>query len=203
MAKGAPKRGASADKRDRIVDAATEVFAAKGFHSARISDIARLAGVADGTIYLYFKNKEDLLLSIFEEKMALLILQLREALDGIDDPVEQVRVYARQHFAHLEMYPALAQVFQVELRQSHKFIREYRPEKLWEYLAVFGEIIQSGQQRGVIREDIDPFLTQWAFFGALDELSIQWVLSRKRKRFTLEQAADQIVEIFLRGVSQP
>ncbi|MEL6343844.1 MAG: TetR/AcrR family transcriptional regulator [Myxococcota bacterium] len=203
MSKSASKRGASTDKRERIVDAATEVFAAKGFHSARISDIARLAGVADGTIYLYFKNKENLLLSIFEEKMGFLIEQLRAALDGITDPVDQIRVFARQHFAHLEKYPALAQVFQVELRQSHKFIREYRPEKLWEYLAVFGEILASGQAQGIFRQDIDPFLTQWAFFGALDELSIQWVLSRKRKRFTLEQAADQIVEIFLRGVAQP
>ena len=98
-------------------------------------------------------------------------------------------------------YPALAQVFQVELRQSHKFIHDYRPEKLWEYLAVFGDIIKDGQSSGAIRSDIDPFLAQWAFFGALDELSIQWVVSRKRKRFTLEQAADQILEIFLRGIT--
>ena len=67
---------------------------------------------------------------------------------------------------------------------------------------MFAEIIRAGQQRGVIRDDVDPFLAQWAFFGALDEMSIQWVLSRKRKRFTLEQAADQILEIFFRGVAR-
>jgi TetR/AcrR family fatty acid metabolism transcriptional regulator len=195
------KRSSRAEKRDRIIDAATEVFAAKGFHSARISDIARLAGVADGTIYLYFKNKEDLLLSIFEEKMEVLLEELRQALDGVDAPVERMRIYARQHFTHLERYPALAQVFQVELRQSHKFIHDYRPEKLWEYLAVFGDIIREGQAVGAIRKDVDPFLAQWAFFGALDELSIQWVVSRKRKRFTLEQAAEQILEIFLCGIT--
>lgn len=200
MTSSSTKRSSRAEKRDRIIDAATEVFAAKGFHSARISDIARLAGVADGTIYLYFKNKEDLLLSIFEEKMEVLLEELRAALEGVDDPMDRMRIYARQHFTHLERYPALAQVFQVELRQSHKFIHDYRPEKLWEYLAVFGEIVRAGQESGVIRPDVDPFLAQWAFFGALDELSIQWVVSRKRKRFTLQQAADQILEIFLRGV---
>lgn len=200
MTSSSTKRNNRAEKRDRIIDAATEVFAAKGFHSARISDIARLAGVADGTIYLYFKNKEDLLLSIFEEKMEVLLDELRAALEGVDDPIDRIRIYAREHFAHLERYPALAQVFQVELRQSHKFIHDYRPEKLWEYLAVFGEILRAGQDSGVIRPDVDPFLAQWAFFGALDELSIQWVVARKRKRFTLQQAADQILEIFLRGV---
>lgn len=201
MTSTSTKRNGRAEKRDRIIDAATEVFAAKGFHSARISDIARLAGVADGTIYLYFKNKEDLLLSIFEEKMEALLTELRSALDGVDAPMERMRIYAKQHFSNLERYPALAQVFQVELRQSHKFIHDYRPEKLWEYLAVFGEIIRDGQARGVIRADVDPYLAQWAFFGALDELSIQWVVSRKRKRFTLVQAADQILEIFSRGIT--
>ncbi|MFT5685924.1 MAG: TetR/AcrR family fatty acid metabolism transcriptional regulator [Myxococcota bacterium] len=199
---GSTKRRPRSDKRARIVDAAIEVFAAKGFHSARISDIARLAGVADGTIYLYFRNKEDLLLSIFEEKMELLIVELRGALDGVTDPVERLKVCARQHFIQLEKYPALAQVLQVELRQSHKFLREYRPEKLWEYLAIFEDIIRDGQTRGSFRSTIDPFLAQWAFFGALDELSIQWVLS-KRKRFTLQQAADQILDVFLCGMAIP
>ena len=196
------KRRPRSDKRTRIVDASIEVFAAKGFHSARISDIARLAGVADGTIYLYFRNKEDLLLSIFEEKMDLLIVELRSALEGKTEPVDRLRVCAKQHFLQLEKYPALAQVLQVELRQSHKFLREYRPEKLWEYLAIFGDIIRDGQQSGKLRTTVDPFLAQWAFFGALDELSIQWVLA-KRKRFTLEQAADQILDVFLCGMANP
>jgi TetR/AcrR family fatty acid metabolism transcriptional regulator len=199
---GTSKRRPRSDKRTRIVDAAIEVFAAKGFHSARISDIARLAGVADGTIYLYFRNKEDLLLSIFEEKMELLIVELKSALEGVEEPRERLRVCARQHFIQLEKYPALAQVLQVELRQSHKFLREYRPEKLWEYLAIFEGIIRDGQKHGSFRDNIDPFLAQWAFFGALDELSIQWVLS-KRKRFTLQQAADQILDVFLCGMANP
>ncbi len=190
-------------KRDRIIDAAVEVFAEKGYRAARISDIAGRAGVADGTIYLYFKNKEDLLLVIFEEKMELLLGQLQQALDGIDDPIDRMRAYAAYHFRSIQAEPALAQVFQVELRQSHRFLREYRPEKLWQYLGVFGELVQDGQDRGLIRADVDPFLAQWAFFGALDEISIQWVLARRRERFNLDQAADQVVDIFLRGMVPP
>lgn len=191
------------DKRQRIVEAAIAVFAEKGFHSARVSDIARRAGVADGTIYLYFHNKDDLLLSIFEEKMELLLAELRRAIEGLDSPIDRMRAFARQHFAQLRRYPELAQVFQVELRQSHRFLREYRPEKLWQYLDVFGDLVREGQERGLVRPDLDVFLVKWAFFGALDELSIQWVLSRKRDRFNLDRAADQVFEVFMRGVAMP
>jgi TetR/AcrR family fatty acid metabolism transcriptional regulator len=191
------------DKRSLITDAAVEVFAEKGFHQARVSDIARQAGVADGTLYLYFKNKEDLLLSIFEEKMDLLLAGLGTALDGVDDPVERVRRFARYHFEQVRTNRSVAEVLQVELRLSNKFLKEYRPEKLWAYLGVFGQIVREGQARGVFRQDIDTFLTSWAFFGAMDELAMQWVLSRKVSRFPLEAAADQIAEVFIRGMLAP
>lgn len=191
------------EKRDRIIDAAVDVFADKGYRAARVSDIARRAGVADGTIYLYFKNKEDLLLVIFEEKMEQLLARLESALALESEPLERIRAYARYHFRSIEEHPALAQVLQVELRQSHRFLREYRPEMLWRYLDVFGELVREGQERGAIRPDVDPFLAQWAFFGALDEISIQWVLARKRERFNLEHAAEQVVELFLRGMATP
>lgn len=188
------------EKRSRIIEAAVEVFAEKGFRAARVSDIARTAGVADGTIYLYFRNKEDLLLVIFEEKMELLLTQLEDALRGLDDPLDRIVAYTRNHFRSIEENPALAQVLQVELRQSHRFLRDYRPEKLWQYLGVFSELVRDGQERGVIRPEVDPFLAQWAFFGALDEISIQWVLARRRERFNLDHAADQVVGMFLRGM---
>ncbi len=188
------------DKRVRIVDAAVGVFAEKGYHSARISDIARQAGVADGTIYLYFRNKEDLLLTIFEEKMDGILQGLQAALTGVEGPQERMRVFARFHFEQMRQQPALAQVLQVELRQSSRFVREYRPERLWDYLAVFSGIVELGQSTGAFRADIDPFLVKWAFFGALDELSIQWVVSRNRERFNLEKAAEQVVDVFLQGM---
>lgn len=197
MSQNPPRR---ADKRSLITDAAVEVFAEKGFHQARVSDIAKRAGVADGTIYLYFKNKEDLLLCIFEEKMDLLLEGLGQALSTTDDPIERIRAYARFHFEQVRDNRAAAEVLQVELRLSNKFLKEYRPEKLWAYLGVFGQLVRDGQQRGLFRDDLDPFIGMWSFFGALDELAMQWVLSRKQDRFSLERAADQVADVFIRGM---
>ena len=188
------------NKRALITDAAVEVFAERGFHLARISDIAKRAGVADGTIYLYFRNKEDLLLSIFEEKMDFLLSGLRTALDGVDDPEERVRRFASFHFRQVRENRSVAEVLQVELRLSNKFLKEYRPEKLWAYLGVFGQIVREGQASGIFRAEIDPFVSMWAFFGALDEIAMQWVLSGGSDRFQLETAAHQVAEIFIRGM---
>jgi len=189
------------DKRTLIINAAIEVFAERGFLLAPVAEIARRAGVADGTIYRYFKNKDDLLLSIFEEKMDDMQVGLTEALSSVDDPIEQVRAFSRFHFAQVQQHRDVAAVLQVELRLSTKFLKEYRPVKLWAYLEVFADIVRRGQAQGVFREDMDPFIGMWAFFGAMDELAMQWVLARKQDRFPLEVAADQVADIFLRGMS--
>jgi len=189
------------DKHELILEAAIRVFAQKGFHAARISDVADEAGVADGTIYLYFKNKDDLLLSIFEEKMDLLLAGLREALVGVTDPLDQVRTFARYHFRQVQDHRELAEVLQIELRLSNKFMKEYRPQKLWEYLGKFAEIVRAGQEAGQVRTDIDPFMAMWAFFGAMDEMSMQFILAKHRK-FSLDAAADTVAGIFIRGLSK-
>ncbi|MEN0063101.1 MAG: TetR/AcrR family transcriptional regulator [Myxococcota bacterium] len=188
------------DKRTLIINAAIEVFAEKGFLLAPVAEIARRAGVADGTIYRYFKNKDDLLLSIFEEKMDEMQVGLGEALATITDPVDQVRAFTRYHFQQVQQHRDVAAVLQVELRLSTKFLKEYRPVKLWAYLEVFAEIVRQGQAQGLFRRDMDPFIGMWAFFGAMDELAMQWVLARKQDRFPLEVAADQVADIFLRGM---
>lgn len=189
-----------AEKRALIIDAAVDVFAERGFHPARVSDIARRAGVADGTIYLYFKNKEDLLLSIFEEKMDVLLGAMHAAMETTDDPIEQIRLFARHHFLQVRENRSAAEVLQVELRLSNKFLKEYRPEKLWQYLAIFGTAVKQGQSQGLFRDDINPFIAMWAFFGGLDEIAMQWVLARDPRRLPLEQAADQVADIFIRGM---
>ncbi len=196
----ADQKRSRSDKRTLITDAAIRVFADKGFHQARISDIARTAGVADGTIYLYFKNKEDLLLSIFEEKMDLMLAGLRDALEGVDDPQERARQFALFHFKQVFENRQTAEVLQVELRLSNKFLKDYRPEKLWAYLGVFGQIIREGQERGIFRTDLDPFITMWGFFGGLDEIAMQWVLSSKSDPFPLDDAAFQMANLFIRGM---
>lgn len=190
-------------KRHRITEAAIEVFAEKGFSQARVSDVARRAGVADGTIYLYFKSKDDLLLSVFEQKMDELRAGLLDALKGCADPVEEIRRFARYHFEQVRSHRAAAEVLQLELRMSRKFLNEYRPEKLWAYLGVFRDIVERGQAEGTFRADVDPFISMWAFFGAMDEIGVQWVLARDSTRIQLDEAAEQVAALFLRGVLQP
>lgn len=189
------------EKRGRIIEAAIKVFAERGFHQARVTDIAALAGVADGTIYLYFRNKEDLLLTIFEEKMQEIIDGMRRELAGVADPLDRIRAFARYHFRLVRDERALAEVLQIELRLSNKFLKEYRPRPLWNYLAIFAELVRAGQEAGSVRADVDPFTAKWAFFGALDELAMQWVLSRGKPRFNLDAAADTVADIFIKGIA--
>jgi TetR/AcrR family fatty acid metabolism transcriptional regulator len=190
------------EKHAQILAAAIDVFAEKGFHNARIADVARQAGVADGTIYLYFRNKEELLITIFEEKMGQLISGAVAATARSTDPLEKLRLFAKHHYEQVVAQRTLAEVLQVELRLSNKFLKEYRPEKLWDYLGLIGAFLKEGQERGLVRPDLDPYVLSWAFFGALDELGMQWILQR-RPRFSLDSTAETVADVFIRGILVP
>ncbi len=189
-----------ADKRNRILKAAVKVFSQRGFYNARVAEIARNAGVADGTIYLYFKNKDEILISIFEEEMERFIARARREVEAEEDAAAKLRRFAYTHLDFVRKNPKLAQVFQLELRQSNKFIKEYTGSKLREYLDLIGEIVEQGQREGVIRRDLHPGLVKRALFGALDEVATHWVLLKNGK-YDLQKSAEQIAEIFISGVS--
>ena len=188
------------DKRSRILKAAVKVFAQRGFYNAKVSQIAKIAGIADGTIYLYFKNKDDILISIFEEEMAKFISKVRKEIESEPDIKSKLRIFVKTHLNFVEKNPKLAQVFQLELRQSNKFIKEYAGSKLKEYLNVAGDIIEEGQRHGIIRKDIPPGLIKRALFGSLDEVATHWVLMKNGK-YDLEKSAEQIADIFLSGIT--
>jgi TetR/AcrR family transcriptional regulator, fatty acid metabolism regulator protein len=188
------------DKRTRIIDSAIVIFAEKGYHLGNMNDIAAKAEVAVGSIYRYFNNKEDLLIAIFEEKMGELIHELEQRLQKIDDPKEKLFAFIHQHFFQIEAKPQLAHVFQVELRQSHRFFREYRPQKLWEYLQILQNIILLGQEQGIFRRNLQVKIIQWTLFGALDEMSIHWVLSREKT--SLVDVTQEVFDIFMGGLRQ-
>lgn len=190
------------DKRRLILDAAVEVFAAQGFHRSRVSDIARRAEIADGTIYLYFKSKDDVLISVFEERMGELIEDARAFVSEAQDPRERLRRFARFHVAMAEQNRSLAAVFLVEIRLSNRFMKDYQPQRLKEYLDLIGEIVEDGQRAGVFRPDVNPIVVRRAFFGALDETAMQWILTPgSRRRYRLEPTAEEITEIFIRGLA--
>lgn len=190
---------ADAGKRVLILDAATRVFAERGFFGAQVADIARRAGIAAGTVYLYFRSKDELLLTLFERTMQDAIREGREALDGVDDPAERLRRIARLHLERLGRDRDLAIVFQVELRQSTKFMARLSATRLRDYLGLIRDTIADGQARGVFRSNVPATLSAKMFFGALDEMATNWILSDRR--YTLSDDADAVVDVFLHGVS--
>ncbi len=187
-----------ADKHDKIIKAAIRVFARNGFFNSRIAEIAKEANVADGTIYLYFNNKYDILITIFEEEMGKIIANVKQELAKLSDPCEQLKKFALLHLSLMEEKRELAEVIQVELRQSSKFMKDYRNKKFVEYTNIIAGILTAGQEQGLFREDIIPEIFKRSFFGALDEMSRFWVLS-SQKKFSVKTAAEQISNYFLEG----
>jgi TetR/AcrR family fatty acid metabolism transcriptional regulator len=189
----------SNEKYYRIINAATKVFAKKGFYQAKVSEIAKEAKVADGTIYLYFENKDAILISLFEEQMKGVLDNMREQISKEKDAVKKIEKFALSHLKLIEQNKDMAEIIQVELRQSSKFMKEYKNEKFAQYLNLISEIIQEGQEKGIFKKGILPGVAKRAFFGALDEMSRFWVLSSRRK-YDIETAAKQISEYFLHGL---
>jgi TetR/AcrR family fatty acid metabolism transcriptional regulator len=186
------------NKHDRILKAAIAVFARNGFFNSRISEIAREADVADGTIYLYFKNKDDILISIFEESLEDILIAVQARLAAVDSPLERLRAFVRYHLEQTAVNPNLAEVLQVELRQSTKFMKEYQKVKFKKYLDLIQEIVLEGQAKGEIRKDVHPGVVKRLLFGALDEIALHWVLSRKR--YDLKESAEQLSNIIIDGL---
>jgi len=190
------------DKRRRILEAAVCVFARKGYFAARVSDVARKAGVADGTIYLYFKNKDDLLISLFEEKMGEVVADVRRRIGAGGNAIEKLGIFIENHMDLLERESGLIEVIQVELRQSTKFLKDYTPVKFFEYLEVISDILEEGKREGVVRPDLNVSVARRAIFGALDELCLTYILSRKPKYHPSVTAAE-VCRLLLEGLRVP
>ncbi len=187
------------DKREAILRAAIRVFANNGYFNSKVADIAREAGVADGTVYLYFKSKEEILHSVFDKSMEDAIADGRKRLEGVNDPREKLRRIAQLHLERLGADRDLAVVFQVELRGSTKFMEEFSAAGFAEYLGLIRSTIEEGQRACVFRSELNAKVMAKILFGALDEMATNWILSQRR--YKLAPMADQVLDIFLNGVS--
>ena len=196
-----PDSAQAPPKREAILRAAIDVFADRGFFNAQVADVARAAGVAAGTVYLYFDSKDDLLVSIFERTMREAIAEGRAAVAPVRDPIDQLRTVARVHLDRLGRDRSLAVVFQVELRQSTKFMERFSSTLLREYLGLIRAIIVEGQKTGVFRKELNATLAAKLFFGGLDEMATNWILSRRK--YALASEADAIVDLFVHGAAAP
>jgi len=190
---------ARAERALQILKAAAKVFARSGFFTSKVSDVAREAGVADGTVYLYFKSKDDLLSSIFSTAMDEFLLRVRQQLRAIDDPIAQLRRFARFHFESLERDRDMAIVFQIELRHSTKFMEQISTAQLADYFQILREIIEEGQQRGILSAKLSSKFIAKILFGALDEMATNWVISHNN--LSLTATADPIIDLLLNGIS--
>jgi TetR/AcrR family fatty acid metabolism transcriptional regulator len=200
------------DKRERILTAAERIFARRGFFAAKVSDVAKEAGVADGTIYLYFKSKDDLLISLFERRMQQVNDLLREAVADIKSPREQLRAFIKTYLQLIHDEPIAAEVLTIELRQSSKFMKEYENPQFADFLRLLGGIIAAAQDKGELDGSIPAHVAARMIFGVLDELALAWVLAKqpfgggaagaRPKKFDIVRAADWVITLITRGLNQ-
>lgn len=185
-------------KHQRILRAAIEVFANKGYFAARMMDVAKQAEVADGTLYLYFEGKEHLLLSIFDDVLGRFMDRIEQEVAELDDPLDKLRVMVRLHLETLGRDRALAHVLQIETRHSRRFMSVFTRGKLGEYLNLLRKIIEEGQASGAFRRDISAGLATAVVFGAVDELVMSWILTDQPSDLTRQ--VDPILGILTRGI---
>ena len=198
-----PFFGGDTLKRDKpkfkqIIDAAVVVIAENGYHQAQVSKIAKQAGVADGTIYLYFKNKEDILISVFQEKMGLFVENLKRIIIDGTSSSEKLLKMVENHFRVLATDPYLAIVTQLELRQSNKEIRLKINEVLKEYLMLLDEILIEGIENGEFNKDLDIRLARHMVFGTIDETITTWVMNEQK--YDLMKLAPKVHALLLGGM---
>ena len=185
-------------KYKQIIDAAVIVIAENGYHQAQVSKIAKQAGVADGTIYLYFKNKEDILISVFEDKMAVFINRLQVIVDRNETASEKLQKMIESHFKVQTDNKHLGIVTQLELRQSNIEVRAKINAILKGYLDLIDEILRQGVNAGDFREDMDIRLARQCIFGTIDEVTTSWVM--KDQKFDLLALAPKVYELLLNGI---
>jgi len=192
--------GKKKDKYGLILDAAQKVIAASGFHGAQVSRIAKEAGVADGTIYLYFKNKEDILVSLFRQRLGDLVQLFDESIRETNTAEEALRIVCDIHFTELEKHVDLAYVTQIELRQSSLELRKAIGLTVKPYISLIENIVRKGIEEQTFRADLDVKLTRLLIFGAMDQVVTSWVISGGK--YSLSAQVDNTIEFFLRGLKK-
>lgn len=181
-----------------ILEAAVKTFARFGFHGTRVADIAREAGVADGTVYIYFRNKEDILTSLFQELMDRFVSDLKAELERYNGTKCKLETLIDYHFRVLNNRPEQAMVTQIELRQIDQEINRGISLPLRSYFRLIEEVIKEGQDAGLYRRDIDIRTARKVVFGAIDEVVTCWVMSTQR--YDLNSYSRPVVDLLLKGL---
>ncbi len=201
----ADKSRSGAEKRRLIIESAINVFAEKGYHGTRISDIAKHAEIAYGLVYHYFKNKEEILDTIFLERWGEFISAMRAiAADGRGVEDKLLSIAAVILSAH-RTRPEWVKVLIFEIQRTQRFADPERMEVVGELFRVIADILREGQARGELRCDLEPDLACYIFIGGLDIV----VTSRVLELIEIEgdegayyvRMARTVVDLFINGMS--
>jgi TetR/AcrR family fatty acid metabolism transcriptional regulator len=185
-------------RRESIIQAAIEVFSKKGFQAAGISEIAQRAGVADGTIYQYFKNKEDLFFSIPVEKTNEFRSKVELHLNGISGALNKLRKFVWYFLYFFKTNPEYGRLLLLEMRVSKSFVRTKTYDFLKQSVSSVLEIITKGQKEGVIRKDVDTYLLRHLVLGILEHMVTRWLL--KGGKYDLLQHHQEVSRLLIEGL---
>ena len=187
------------NKSDLIMKAALEIFAGKNFKDVTISEIAERAGVAVGTVYEYFNNKEDLYFSIPQKTSEQFNEQLRLHLEGLHSSVEKIRKFIWLYLYFFENDPIYTELVLLELRVNKNFFNTKNYRGLSDGTAEILKLITEGQQQGEIRNDINPYLIRHMILGVLEHITTNWLL--KGKKGGLVSFSKDIAALVLPGIT--
>jgi TetR/AcrR family fatty acid metabolism transcriptional regulator len=197
------------NKKVRILKAATKVFAMNGFTASKINQIAREAGVADGTIYLYFKNKDDLLKAVFEYSLDQFIPKMKQAIQEKVSPLDRLETFIQEHLHYIAKNREFSRLFQYELQKAHPFLQDAENEKLKDYLHTLKDIIDRGQNQGYFRANLNPWVIKHVLFGGISEIVYNWLFNQNDSEtpefspLELDEISEQIFEVIVGGLQKP
>lgn len=196
----------TADKRTVILDAALKTFVKRGYTETKVAEIASEAGVAEGTLYNYFKSKEDLLLALFDEKWGNIIEGIRKKISRLDDPNKKLKAIFSQVVIMFKKNRQLAELFMVDVKQSSIFLNNYTINRVVEFLDIIEEVLLEGKQKGVYRRDLDARVAKMIIFGAAQGILLSWVLGESAAvknrtfKFSIYQAGKTLKDVFKSGL---
>lgn len=191
---------AACEKYQRILDAAVEVIAERGYFKSPVSEIAKRAGVADGTVYLYFKSKDDVLRTAIDRRFDRFYQQIADAFVTIEGPREQLEYIALVHLESYQVNRSMAVLLQTEMRQSAKFIAEFSHRHLARYIQTVREVVRRGQEQGIFRRELSDGVVAHCMFGAIDELVSSAVFTGRV--YDAKVTATQVIDVLLNGITE-
>jgi TetR/AcrR family transcriptional regulator, fatty acid metabolism regulator protein len=191
---------AACEKYQRILDSAVDVIAERGYFKSPVSEIAKRAGVADGTVYLYFKNKDEVLRTAIDRTFAKFYKQIEDAFATVTDPREQLEYIAAVHLDSHRVNRSMVVLMQTEMRQSAKFIEEFSQHHLVKYIQIVREVIRRGQEEGIFRRDVSDGVVAHCMFGAIDELLSSAVFTGRV--YDAKVTAAQVIDVLLNGITE-